>query len=96
MYYITNVLALAQSYSMRIIRVRRELEVSLAREKCRECVVIAAKLVILLGVSFERPSLGQREGLRVLSDRCSVGHNDRRALARGPFLSSFLPSFQVY
>ena len=53
-----NVLALAQSYSVRIIRVRRELEVSLAREKCRECVVIAAKLVILLGVSFERPSLG--------------------------------------
>ena len=74
---------------------RRELEVSMAREKCRECVVIAAKLVILLGVSFERHSLGQREGLRVLSDRCSVGHNDRRALPRGLLHSSFLPSFQV-
>ena len=61
-FMIANVLALAQSYSVRIIRVRRELEVSLATEKCHECVVIAAKVVILLGVSFERPLLGQREG----------------------------------
>ena len=94
--YSLNVLALDPSYSVRMVCLRRELKWAWL-ERCAVSVLWSQpSWSFLLGVSFERPSLGQREGLRVLSDGCSVGHNDRRALARGPFISSFLPSAVVY